>query len=280
MKKAALAAVVFAGATTAAGLATLDIVAERVDFRMVASLPPAVSSDGRFTQERAMGDERLGRTCIHDRCLAHIRVDTDAVAPASADHTRSFGPAFDQNAKVRLLRSKARNLLMLEADGDAVAVMDDTASAWEWRAPSAIDSGDWAALLPKLVGGALLGWILSLFLVLWRSATDRRLRILAAATEGRVDGGWLRLSDDSVPQRVPDLDDGPWLALKSADGAMDQSAYRGDRSDGIARLLEGDKEDHMSPLRRRVKRLDRLAILFGAGLSLPVVASMIFGMFG
>lgn len=266
MNRAVWASLVVASLVAALGVLRMDAVATRGDVRLVATLPALPSVDGTFAEERARGDMKLGRTCIHHRCIAHVVTDSA---------TRSFGPAFEQHANVRLLQSQQREQLILEADGSPVAVMAADPAAWEWESPSLFDTHRFRAAFSPLVTVAISGWLASLVLLAWRTRVRRRLAVLERADEARIDAGWLRWSEGSPPRRVTGHDDGPVLVHRHATRA---APYRGDVVDGSFDLLEGDREDNTRPLLRRSTRIGAAIVGLSAGTSMPLFLAL-FGSF-
>ena len=260
--RAAIAAVLVSGATAGLGLLTMDAMAARQDFQKIAELPRALSHRDGISERRATDQTQLGRTCIGYRCLAHIRIDST---------TRSFGPAFAETSDLQLLRSATRKTLLLVADDQPVAVMDEAPSAWEWHDASMFDTGLWLGAVPALVFTSAFGWLVALTLFLGRWGIGQRLAVIARAAEGRVDDGWLRTSDASPPRRV-DADNGDVLVVASPSAT---APYRGDDRDAPFELLDGDREDNELPLKRQARKLDLATLAIAATTALPLMAAFV-----
>lgn len=261
----ALGAVAVCGAASLIGLTITDRASEMHDYEVVAALPPLETSHGRFVEERA-STQLLGRTCIHHRCLAHVQTGND---------TRSLGPEFEQDAPLRLLRSPARQTLLLEARGHALAVTDDRPAAWDWRTPSMIDTGAWLGAFPALVALAMFGLCTALVVLALRGMLSRRRAEIEAAAPGVVEDGWLRVFDGTGPRRVAvDKLDGPVLVSSAP---RPGAPYRGDGQDLPFELVEGDKAALIALIEERARTLDAAALGIAACFVAPLLAAFAAG---
>jgi hypothetical protein len=246
----------------------------QASYRLIDELPPMAASQGHFSEERPLiaggvGDARaftLGRTCIGHRCLAHV--------VPTAGSPRSFGPQFDQSDSLRLLHSPGRHLLLLEAGGQALAVSEDAPGAWDWRTPSALDTGRLLGALPALAAMAAFGLLAALFTLAFRSVLARKLESVRLAIAGHVEAGWLRLEHHALPTRVTTAHEGPVLAdFGAADFGTTAGPYRGDAQDAGPKLLLGERGDLSLALERRIDTLDAAALGFASCFSAPLCAA-------
>ena len=244
---------------------------------MVASLPSTQAEVRGFSEVRPLATEvsdgtfALGRTCIGSGCYVHVR---------RGEIVRTIGPRLERRAALRLHHDPAATTVVLVADDQVIASMDDSLDNMGWTILSAASIGAHVSPPSSFIGLALIAMLGAVLALMWRRSLRRNIGLLERARDGFVGGnGWL-LCEDGRPRRVldSDVDDGPVIVI---DGSEQRAcAYRGDRGDSPIRLRHGVRRVLIDRLLLDVAMVDAMTCSGVLALSAPLVVAAAVGLMG